>query len=132
MEHNKENLKMMLSQVKEAQHHILELSKVVKSNSNIEPWVIAKMERATTDLSDITHYLDGYTFALGGNLTSNYFDKEEALIDKEIKLIQERYDNPNLSSDEKSLLKSRFKVLLAQKERLEMKRGFNKQIHGNK
>lgn len=129
---NTENMKMMLSQTKEAQHHILELSKVLKSNSKIEPWVIARMERATTDLSDITHYLDGYTYALGGNLTSGYFDKEEVLIDKEIKLIQERYDNPNLSSDEKALLKSRFKVLSAQKERLEMKRSFNKQIHGNK
>lgn len=129
---NTENMKMMLSQIKEAQHHILELSKVLKSNSKIEPWVIARMERATTDLSDITHYLDGYTYALGGNLTSNYFDKEEMLIEKEIKLIQERYDNPNLSSDEKALLKSRFKILSAQKERLEMKRGFNKQIHGNK
>ena len=43
----------------------------------VDAWVVGKMERATTDLSDITHYLDGTTeyakggmMAKGGNVRS--------------------------------------------------------------
>ena len=61
MENNieKENNEMLRNQIKEAQHHSSELKSVVTSQTQVEPWVVAKMERATTDLSDITHYLDG-------------------------------------------------------------------------
>ena len=54
-----ENNEMFHSQIKEAKHHIDELSKVFTKNTEIEPWVLAKMTRAKTDLSDLTHYLDG-------------------------------------------------------------------------
>jgi len=54
-----ENNEMLRNQIKEAQHHSSELKSVVSSNTQVEPWVVAKMERATTDLSDIAHYLDG-------------------------------------------------------------------------
>ena len=49
---------MFNSEVKEAKHHIAELEKV-KKGKQIEPWVLAKLTRAKTDLSDLTHYLDG-------------------------------------------------------------------------
>ena len=55
----KENNEMLRNQIKEAQHHSSELKAVVSTSTQVEPWVVAKMERATTDLSDIAHYLDG-------------------------------------------------------------------------
>lgn len=69
----KENLEMVLSQVKSVQHHSDELAKIVKNNPNIEAWVVAKMQRATTDLSDITHYLDGLKMKHGGMVSMNQY-----------------------------------------------------------
>lgn len=54
-----DNLEMLKNQAKEFQHHAAELQNVLKSNPEIDAWVVAKAERATTDLSDITHYIDG-------------------------------------------------------------------------
>ena len=54
-----QNKEMLNNQAREVDHHIDELNNVLKNNVEVEPWVVAKMERATTDLSDITHYLDG-------------------------------------------------------------------------
>ena len=54
-----QNKEMLNNQAREVDHHIDELNNVLKSKVDVEPWVVAKMERATTDLSDITHYLDG-------------------------------------------------------------------------
>ena len=56
---SKENNEMLRNQAKEVKHHVEELSNIINSKTNVEPWVVAKMERASTDLSDITHYLDG-------------------------------------------------------------------------
>jgi hypothetical protein len=54
MEHGgnlaQENNEMLRNQAKEAKHHVEELHNVVTNKTNVEPWVIAKMERATTDL----------------------------------------------------------------------------------
>lgn len=55
----KGNNEMLHSQAKEAKHHIEELDRILNSSTEVEPWVLAKMTRAKTDLSDITHYLDG-------------------------------------------------------------------------
>ncbi len=64
-----ENKKMVLSQTKEIKHHANELSKVLGKHKDIESWVVGKIERATTDLSDVTHYLDGKTeYKKGGEL----------------------------------------------------------------
>lgn len=64
------NAEMVLSNVKEVKHHADELSKVVTQKSNIEAWVVAKIERASTDLSDITHYLEGQhdKMSMGGSV----------------------------------------------------------------
>jgi len=56
---SKENNEMLKIQAKEVKHHVEELSNIINGKTNVEPWVVAKMERASTDLSDITHYLDG-------------------------------------------------------------------------
>jgi hypothetical protein len=62
----KGNLEMIKSNVKEIKHHADELEDQLKSNPEIEAWVLAKADRASTALSDITHYLDGKKYALGG------------------------------------------------------------------
>lgn len=64
----KENNQMLHNQAKEAKHHVDELHKILTSKTHIEPWVVAKMERATTDLSDVTHYLDGNKMSNGGTV----------------------------------------------------------------
>lgn len=63
-----ESVEMLQIQSKEAKHHAEELSNALKGKTEVEPWVIAKMERATTDLSDITHYLDGQKYDTGGGV----------------------------------------------------------------
>jgi hypothetical protein len=55
----KENNEMLHSQAVEAKHHIEELDRIINSSTKVEPWVLSKMTRAKTDLSDITHYLEG-------------------------------------------------------------------------
>ena len=54
-----ENKEMLQNQSKQVSHHADELENVLKHKLEVEPWVIAKMGRATSDLSDVTHYLDG-------------------------------------------------------------------------
>jgi hypothetical protein len=64
------NAQMVLSQIKAVKHHADELSKLVSMKSDIEAWVVGKIERASTDLSDITHYLDGQheKMSMGGSV----------------------------------------------------------------
>ena len=47
-----ENAEMVLSKAKELKHHADELKNVVKPNSKVEAWEVAKMERAATDASE--------------------------------------------------------------------------------
>ena len=71
----KETNEMLMSQIKEVKHHADELSQVVSKNTTIEPWVLAKATRAKTDLSDITHYLDGRKMKYGGKLNDAQQEK---------------------------------------------------------
>jgi hypothetical protein len=54
-----ENKEMVENQATEVKHHSEELSNALKNTDHVDAWVVGKMERATTDLSDVTHYLDG-------------------------------------------------------------------------
>jgi len=63
------NLDMLKNQAVQFKHHAEELHNVLKSNPDVHAWVVAKAERASTDLSDITHYLEGNKkMANGGQL----------------------------------------------------------------
>ncbi len=64
-----ENQDMLDSLATQIQHHSKELLSVLKKSPNVEAWVIAKAERCATDLSDITHFLEGKTtkFEYGGS-----------------------------------------------------------------
>jgi hypothetical protein len=62
-----ESTKMVLSQNKAIAHHTEELKRALQKDPNVEPWVIGKVGRAETDISDVTHYLDGRSeYARGG------------------------------------------------------------------
>jgi hypothetical protein len=64
-----DNKRMLENQAHEIEHHSEELNSQVKITKRVPAWVIAKTERATTDLSDVTHYLDGENkMAYGGEL----------------------------------------------------------------
>lgn len=107
---NEQNKEMLMSQAIEFKHHAEELMNALKKVDDIDSWVIAKAERATTDLSDITHYLEGRSkkMANGGiiqlpekimqevqeSLSSGYTIIQEGLIGKNrrgVVLIDENY-----------------------------------------
>jgi hypothetical protein len=63
---------MLENQANEVEHHSQELNSQIPLTRQVPAWVISKMERATTDLSDITHYLDGENkMADGGELSNS-------------------------------------------------------------
>jgi len=54
-----ENEQMVEIKAKEIMHHSKELIDTLKGDNDVPAWVVTKAERASSDLSDITHYLDG-------------------------------------------------------------------------
>ena len=72
-----ESTAMVLSQNKAIAHHTEELKKALEKNKSVEPWVVGKIERASTDISDVTHYLDGKTeYAKGGYMADGGLTKD--------------------------------------------------------
>jgi len=68
----KSNKQMVLSKAKEVKHHADELQHALKNEKDIEAWVVSKVQRASTDLSDVTHYLDGKSeYGDGGTLAGS-------------------------------------------------------------
>lgn len=67
------NYEMLMSNIKAIKHHAEELEGAVNPSTEIEAWVLSKSERAETDLSDITHYLDGLKMEKGGTLEMEEF-----------------------------------------------------------
>ena len=66
------NADMLRNQLHSVMHHAKELADLLDDVVEVEPWVITKMQRAATDLADITHYLEGEekeTYASGGQLS---------------------------------------------------------------
>jgi hypothetical protein len=59
---------MLMRQAKEVSHHVEELNEILSKQPDIDAWVVAKMQDVTTQLSEITHYLDSRVgFRLGGD-----------------------------------------------------------------
>lgn len=104
----KGNLEMIKSSVKEIKHHAEELESQLKSNPEIEAWVLAKADRASTALSDITHYLDGRTYALGGLTPGRWYRDNENVEYRFIGKIDNGPDKDKLlfTDGEKKMFKS--------------------------
>lgn len=65
-----QNRDMVLSQLKSIHHHEQELLNAIKTSPEIEAWVLAKVQRATTDLSDVAHYVMGKSsYKTGGSVS---------------------------------------------------------------
>ena len=66
-----QNYEMVQNQNKQIKHHAKELDEVLKKHRKRVPaWVLSKTTRASNDMSDVTHYLDGLKAADG-----NYISK---------------------------------------------------------
>lgn len=100
----REAKEMANSQAIELKHHASELANVLKKNPTIEAWVIAKLERASNDLSDVTHYLDGRVqmsgkkMATGGSVSDNlvkvnvnFLEQQYFRVEKEMEIPLEDY-----------------------------------------
>jgi len=59
IENFSDNQRMIMNQNVEVEHHHEELEDILEDEIPVPAWVVAKMETATQNLSDITHYLDG-------------------------------------------------------------------------
>ena len=83
------NMEMVVSDVKAIKHHADELSNIVNKNTPIEAWVVSKISRAETDLSDVTHYLDGLKMEKGG-LTGDLHSLTDKLLSEKIIMFIEK------------------------------------------
>lgn len=93
-----DNSRMIKNQANEIEHHSEELNKQVSITRKIPSWVIAKMERASTDLSDVTHYLDGERkFQYGGSISDeiDYLDRRINSLKEDLSIRNEE-DIPQL------------------------------------
>lgn len=54
-----ENKHMVLNRAEGLEHHADELEEAAKKADHVPAWVVAKVERASSDIADSTHYLDG-------------------------------------------------------------------------
>jgi hypothetical protein len=96
------NIDMLHSLGVQMKHHTHELMQSINKNDDVEAWVVAKAERAATDLSDITHYLDGQKkkFDRGG-LTDQYKDFHLVTVKfKDSKYNYQTVVNPKVSEQE--------------------------------
>jgi translation initiation factor 2 beta subunit (eIF-2beta)/eIF-5 len=65
-----ENKEMVLNNNKQIAHHTKEMSAAVRNSKYVPAWVVAKVNRSATDLSDATHYMEGEgkSYAIGGGV----------------------------------------------------------------
>jgi hypothetical protein len=106
-----QNKEMLKNQAKEFMHHSQELNELVENVKEVDAWVVAKAERASTDLSDITHYLEG-RMAKGGMMAKGGLTKESIVrtltSDKEQYFLQKDNDGYILYISPKGALNSTF------------------------
>lgn len=73
-----ENAEMVMNNNNQIKHHTEELEKIVTPETEVPAWVVSKVGRSASDLSDATHYLDGVSkikYADGGSIPNNYDGK---------------------------------------------------------
>lgn len=68
-----ENKEMVLNNNKQIAHHTKELQNAIKGK-NVPAWVVAKVNRSASDLSDATHYMEGQgkSYADGGGVDDKF------------------------------------------------------------
>lgn len=53
-----QNRDMVISQLKTIHHHEQEMLQTLKNSGEVEAWVLSKVSNASSDLSDVAHYLE--------------------------------------------------------------------------
>ena len=118
-----ENNEMVLNNNKQIAHHTKELPNAIKGKK-VPAWVVAKVNRSASDLSDATHYMDGQgeSYANGGSvddlleftiptwaMTSLINGDDSGLEDEDIEKVNdfldrvmEKYGNANFMLGDKS------------------------------
>jgi len=86
----REAKEMANSQALEIKHHASELANALKGNPTIEAWVIAKLERASNDLADVTHYLEGRV-QMSGKKMANGGNLSEKMIKVKVVYLEQQY-----------------------------------------
>ena len=81
-----QNALMVMNDNKQIKHHTEELNKVVDINTEVPAWVVSKVHRSASDLSDATHYLDGVNseFKNGGGVGYGEIKKEKEKMTTEL------------------------------------------------
>lgn len=80
-----ENREMVLNNNKQIAHHTKEMSAAVRNSKYVPAWVVAKVNRSATDLSDATHYMEGEgeSYAEGGAIYKHkHMDATAKVIEK--------------------------------------------------
>jgi hypothetical protein len=87
-----ENKEMVLNNNNQIAHHNEEMNMAVKNAKNVPAWVVAKVNRSATDLSDATHYMEGEnkSYADGGGTKSMFNSTKQKMQDR---TQQERIDS---------------------------------------
>jgi hypothetical protein len=89
-----ENAEMVLNNNKQIAHHTQELQEAVKGK-HVPAWVVAKVNRSASDLSDATHYMEGQNenYATGGGV--KIMPQQGTLLTKDKKLKLDYKKNGN-------------------------------------
>ena len=100
------NAYMTLSQIKAVKHHADELNKLVKRDTPIEAWVLSRLERAATYLSDVTHYLDG--------VMDDDYDKYEGYMAKggKLPIVRTQFEEEEFDYEDGGQLSDRRSIVL--------------------
>jgi hypothetical protein len=124
-----ENKAMVLSQNKAIAHHTDELKTAInKSDKKVEAWVVGKVERASTDISDVTHYLEGQTeYAEGGKIAERYFVVETFPNGRKRKLMDyPDYDTAEVYARMKTNFRNKGNVITIENSKSEVMKEFKK------
>ena len=91
---------MVLNNNKQIRHHTEELMKAVQNSKHIPAWVVAKIERSATDISDATHFLEGQEMANGGMVMkrNKVADIMREFVNGELKTAQGKVVNDRLQA----------------------------------
>jgi len=76
-----ENALMVANNNKQIAHHTREMESALKDTNHVPAWVVAKVNRSASDLSDATHYLEGQgdKYEGGGDIGKFAYGQTEML-----------------------------------------------------
>jgi hypothetical protein len=108
IENFSDNQRMIMNQNVEVEHHHEELEDILEDEIPVPAWVVAKMETATQNLSDITHYLDGQKEIMEDQLEEDDDDDDDDDQDEDEIKNKEVVEPINVSAETKAETTKKF------------------------